>query len=305
MALAKARGLTIKQAVAALGISRASYYRYKYEPELAKRRTKKEKIPPTPAERIAVRETALLNPLTGYKRLTCLLQNEFVAGLRAHQVCSVLKEEGLLGLRAAPVAGSLKRPQKPERPNQAWHIDIMYLRVNWRWYYLVDIIDAYSRYLVHWTLNPTMLTHTVTLTVQEAVERWGPFQAPPMLIHDSGTQFLSKEWRDLASHYGMPDIRTKIAHPESNGLIERVHRTHRAEALQETEDWTYEEANDEIARWVNVYNNLRPHSALHGLPPVVYYLGEPEEAIAQREHFVLAAAEARAYYWQQHRTTVS
>ena len=54
-----------------------------------------------------------------------------------------------------------------------------------------------------------------------------------------------------------------------------------------------------MSRWVGVYNNLRPHSSLNGLPPVVYYLGDPEAAKAQREHYVQAAAEARAYYWQQ------
>jgi transposase InsO family protein len=252
-----------------------------------------------------VRETARLNPLVGYKRLTDLLQNEFAAGLRAHQVYTLLKEEGLLGPCAIRVTGSLRRPALPDAPNQTWHIDLMYLRVNWRWFYLVDIIDAYSRYLVHWTLNPTMESHSVTMTVQEALEKWNLVGNGPSMVHDSGCQFLSKEWKDLVSHHGMPSIRTRIHHPESNGLIERLHRTHRAEALQETEDLSYTQAQEKIAQWAASYNNARPHSALRGLQPVVYYLGDPEAAIAQREHFVQEAAATRANYWQLQRQAVS
>ncbi|HVT13999.1 MAG TPA: integrase core domain-containing protein, partial [Fimbriimonadaceae bacterium] len=71
------------------------------------------------------------------------------------------------------------------------------------------------------------------------------------------------------------------------------------------DDWSLERARQEISRWIHTYNDLRPHHALKGLPPVVYYLGEPDAAYAHREHFVLAAAEARANYWQQNPQTVS
>ena len=295
---AKSCGVSVKRATQELGLSRSSYYRYRKAaaPKVRSPRRKVAKL--LPSERKAVRDTALLHPLTGYKRLTFLLQNEGIAGVRAHQVRTLLKEEGLLGSRAPLSCLTLKRPKAPERPNQIWHIDLMYVRVERTWYYLVDILDAYSRYLVHWTLNPTMLSHTVTLTVQGALEKWKPSE-PPGIVHDSGTQFLSREWRDFASHHGMPSIRTRIAHPESNGLLERLHRTHRREALAETEDWSLERAKSEMADWTDVYNRRRPHLALQGLPPIVYYLGEPEAALAQREHFVENAARARKAYWSQ------
>ena len=58
-----------------------------------------------------------------------------------------------------------------QRPNQVWHMDLMYLYVRPRWYYLVDVLDAHSRFLVHWTLNTTMLADTVTLTMQTTLDR--------------------------------------------------------------------------------------------------------------------------------------
>ena len=108
----------------------------------------------------------------------------------------------------------------------------MYLFVRPRWYYLVDVLDAYSRFLVHWTLNTTMLADTVTMTMQTALESLsGRLPGEPRIVHDHGVQFLSQEWRSFVEGAGVTDIKTRVAHPESNGWLERLHRTHREEGL--------------------------------------------------------------------------
>jgi putative transposase len=283
--------VSLRQALSLLELSRATYYRYMKSPVPKARSPRSPKAELTPTEKGAVLDCALANPLMGYKRLTWSLQNDFAVGIRPHEVAKLLKEEGLMGPRLS-VPLELKRPAEPDHPNQVWHIDLMYVRILGRWTYLVDVVDAYSRYLVHWTLNETMEAETVTLTVQEALERHRP-EKPPAIVHDSGSQFLSREWRKFVQHHGIPSIRTRIAHPESNGRVERIHRTHRTEALIQTSAWTIERTRQEMEKWIDFYNHRRPHCALQGLPPVVYYLGDPEAAIAQREHFVKAAAEAR------------
>ena len=247
---------------------------------------------------MVVRETALLHPMTGYKRLTYLLQNDAIAGVRAHQVYDFLKSESLIRTRPAFGPLELRRPEPPGYPNQVWHVDIMYLHLKKRWWYLVDIIDGYSRYLVHWTLNPTMLTDTVTLTILEALEMWEP-EKPPVIVHDSGSQFVSKDWKQFAAHHGLPDVRTRVAHPQSNGRLERLHRTHREEGVLGAAEWDSDQAKAMLQKWNVTYNDLRPHLALKGLPPTVYYLGEPQAALAQREHYVLSQAKIRADYWRQ------
>lgn len=241
---------------------------------------------------------ALEHPVTGYKRLTWHLQNDFRAGLRSHEVYAALLEDELLRRRGPTLPVDARRPEEPAAPNQVWHIDLMYVWLRTRWFYLVDIIDAYSRYLVHWTLNPTLGADHVTMTVLEALERWNP-AVKPIIVHDHGTQFTSKEWRVFVEQNSLRSIFTKLAHPESNGRVERVHRTHRTEGLEGSSDWNLDKFNMQFSRWVQNYNNDRPHSSLRGLPPVVYYLGEPDAAIAQREHFVREAAAARTIYWQQ------
>ncbi len=285
------QGLPVRRALSLLELSPSTYYRYLRSPSPKPRSSRSPRAELSPAEKGAVLDCALANPQMGYKRLTWSLQNSFEVGIRAHETARLLKAEGLMGPRLS-VPLELKRPAEPDHPNQVWHIDLMYVRILGRWTYLVDIVDAYSRYLVHWTLNETMEAETVTLTVQEALERCRPAK-PPAIVHDSGSQFLSREWRKFVQHHGIPSIRTRIAHPESNGRVERIHRTHRTEALIQTSDWSIERTRKEMEKWIDFYNHRRPHCALHGLPPVVYYLGDPEAALAQREHFVKAASQAR------------
>ena len=79
-----------------------------------------------------------------------------VVYLKPYQVYEILKEHGLLRYGKNGVTESLKRPPEPDHADEVWHVDLMYLYISPRWYYLVDIIDGYSRFLVNWSLNLTM-----------------------------------------------------------------------------------------------------------------------------------------------------
>jgi len=159
----------------------------------------------------------------------------------------------------------------------------MYLYVKPRCYYIVDILDGYSRYLVHRKFNITMHADLVMLTMQEALEKLAtrrPGEA--QLVHDHGSQFISREWRAFVALAGAGDIRTRIAHPESNGRLVRLHRTHREEGLIDEEFTDYRKAVAALTRWHEYYNHRRPHSALRYLRPVDYYRGDAEARPAER-----------------------
>jgi putative transposase len=256
--------------------------------------------PPIPQEIESVRGYALEYPQIGYKRLTWQMIDDDVAYLRAYQVYEILKERGLLrwGMNGAPE--TLNRPPEPDHPDEVWHVDLMYLYVSPRWYYLVDIIDGYSRFLVNWSLNLTMESETVTMTVQEALDRLEyTIEGEPRIVHDHGSQFISHEWRNFVEGSGITDIKTRIAHPESNGRLERLHRTHREEGLTEEALTGYYAALDAMERWDEYYNYRRPHSAIGYLVPADYYRGNPDDRIAERKKKLVQAVEARKTYWQR------
>jgi len=296
-------GQSVDEILTQLRLPGATYYRWKARQQegwLADRVVvpRRRVLPPTPKEVAAVCAFALTHPQMGYKRLTWQMVDEDVAYLRPYQVYGILKEHNLLCRRATFKPEPLKRPPEPEHPDQVWHIDLMYVYIPPQWYYLVDILDGYSRFLVHWSLNLTMLADTVTLTVQEALDRL-PQRLPgePKLVHDHGGQFLSTEWRAFVAGAGVTDIKTRVAHPESNGRVERLHRTHREEGLTEEALSTYYRALDAMARWSDYYNYERPHSALKYLCPADYYRGDPEARLAEREQKLAQAVEARKTYW--------
>ena len=289
-----------RQILLALGVSPSSFYRWlkPAAPTAAKVHVARAPVPrPTPDEETAVRKYALKHPTLGYKRLSWQMLDADVVALRPYQVYEILRQLDLIVRRPQEPDQTLRRPEPPKRPDEVWHIDLMYLRLSGRWYYLVDIIDGYSRFLVHWSLNTTMLADTVTLTVQEALEHLDPKPPkPPCIVHDHGSQFISAEWRSLIQATGVVDIKTRVAHPQSNGVVERLHRTHREEAGLD-QDGSYHDALDRFARWNRYYNHERPHSALNYLCPFDYYRGDPEVRMTERRRKLAAAQETRTVYW--------
>jgi len=285
-------------------MSPATYYRWTARAEIGRLAdayapSVRSSVPPTPEERGAVCEFARAHPLMGYKRLTWAMVDQDIAYLRPGQVYQVLQEANLLARRPLLVLDPLRRPVPPDRPDQVWHVDLMYLYIRPRWYYLVDILDGYSRYLVHWKLNMTLQADLVMLAVQEALDTL-PTRRPgePQLVHDHGSQFVSREWRMFVTLAGAGDIRTRVAHPESNGRLERLHRTHREEGLIGEDLTCYAEGTAALARWQDYYNHRRPHSALRYLRPVDYYRGDPEARLAERQQKLQGAMAARQMYWK-------
>lgn len=291
------------QVLAQLGLSEATYYRWQ-----ARRRAGSladqvgrpgRRVPrSTPAEEERVCAYSLSYPQVGYKRLTWQMVDQDVVYLRPYQVYAILGEHDLLHRRLRTRPGSLQRPAEPDHADQVWHVDLMYLYVEPRWYYLVDILDGYSRYLVHWRLNLTMEAETITLTVQEALEGLPSCRSrKPKVVHDNGGQFFSREWRTFLEGAGLTGIRTRVAHPQSNGRLERLHRTHREEGFAAEALTDYYQALDAMAEWADYYNHQRPHSALNYLRPVDYYRGDPAARLAERERKLVAAVAARQAYW--------
>jgi transposase InsO family protein len=175
----------------------------------------------------------------------------------------------------------------------------MYVRIAGSWFYLVDIVDGYSRYLVHWRLARTLHDWQVTSTVQEALDKHGLVGHGVKVVHDNGSQFVGAEWRNFIEGTGMVNIRTRVRHPESNGLLERAHRTHRGEGPFNVELDTLWEAESAMREYQEFYNDMRPHSALKYLCPHDYHFGDPERRLEEREQGMKLAEAARAEYWHR------
>jgi len=104
-----------------------------------------------PEEKEAVIDYALAHPKDGYRRLAWQMIDADVAYVNPSSVYRILDDEDLL-YRWKRSRSRGEPPPEPTAPNERWHTDLMYLRVADTWYFLVTVLDAYSRYVVHWEL---------------------------------------------------------------------------------------------------------------------------------------------------------
>jgi transposase InsO family protein len=239
-------------------------------------------------EREAVKAYALAHSKDGYRRLAWQMIDADVADLSPSSVYRILDEADLL-YRWKRSASTGKAPPKPTRPHERWHTDLMYLRIADSWYFLVSVIDAYSRYIVHWELLTTMRAADVELVIQAALEKTG---ATPQIVTDNGSQFTAGEFKALVRRFAFAHIRIRTYHPESNGVIERYHRSTR-EALEESDLRNLGQARELIGQWVEHYNETRLHAALGYLPPAEYYRGDPAARQQERQVKLARAQQQR------------
>jgi transposase InsO family protein len=125
-----------------------------------------------------------------------------------------------------------------------------------------------------------MTADDVVDVIEEALEKTPT--ATPEIVSDNGSQFTGKEFRQLVKRHTLKQIKTRRQHPESNGLIERYHRSFRQEAVAENSLSNFYSACEQITNWVNFYNHDRLHSAIQYLRPIDYYRGEPEKLVKER-----------------------
>lgn len=274
-------GWTVRRILHHLGLSKARYRDWVQRAAAAALADRRPIAPSREGilaeEKSAVLAYALAHPKEGYRRLTWQMIDADVACLSESSVYRILNDADLLyRWKRRTSAGTA--PAKPTRPHERWHTDLMYLRIADSWYFLVTVLDAYSRYVVHWELLATMAASDVRLVIQEALERTG---ATPRLVTDNGAQFTAAEFKDLVRRFALEHIRIRTYHPESNGLVERFHRSTR-EALADATIDNLASARAIIAQWVRHYNDERLHAGLGYLTPAEFYRGNPAARVEER-----------------------
>lgn len=282
-------GWTVRRILGRLGLARSTYRAWAAR-SARDALTDRPAVAPTldailPEEAAAVLRYALAHPQDGYRRLAWQMVDAEVAYLSPSSVYRLLRDADLL-YRWKRGSRTGTAPTPPTRVHERWHTDLMYLRVGDGWYFLVTVLDAYSRYVVHWELLATMTAADVRYVLQYALERTG---AHPKLVTDNGTQFTATEFKDLVRRFAVEHIRIRTYHPESNGLVERFHRSTR-EALGDEALRTWARARELVGAWVQHYNETRLHAGLGYLPPAEYYQGDP---VARRRERVVKLERGR------------
>ena len=123
-------------------------------------------------------------------------------------VYRILRREGLVKHQETQLTAAREYHTKTTRPHQMWATDASYFRVaGWGYYYLVTVMDDYSRFILGWKLQKDMSANSLIEVVQKAVDATGMTEVPvddrTKLLSDNGADYVSRAFRDYLNLVGI------------------------------------------------------------------------------------------------------
>jgi transposase InsO family protein len=248
-------------------------------------------------EKEAIVDFHLNNPLEGYRRLTFMMLDQDVVAVSSSSVWRVLGQAGLLSKWKGSPSKKGTGFEQPPHAHQHWHIDISYINISGTFYYLCSVLDGYSRFIVHWDLRESMREAEIEIILERAKEQYP--EAKPRIISDNGPQFLAKDFKEFIRISGMTHVRTSPYYPQSNGKLERWHKSLKSECIRPGTPLSPEDARRLIQHYVDHYNQVRLHSAIGFVTPMDMLAGRQAEIHTARDRKLEAAHAQRQLRRQQ------
>ena len=244
-----------------------------------------------PWEKAAILEFHAGHLTEGYRRMAFMMLDADVVAASPSSVYRVLRDAG--SIKAHKTRPSKKGTgfQQPLAAHRHWHVDISYINVAGTFFYLCSLLDGYSRFIVHWELRESMTEAEVETIIQRARERFAGER--PRIISDNGPQFIAKDFKDFIRICEMTHVRTSSYYPQSNGKIERWHKTLKGECIRVKTPLSREDARRLITEFVAHYNEVRLHGAIGYVAPADRLAGRDREILAERDRKLDAARQRR------------
>ena len=297
-----------RQALMALGIPKSSYYRWRQgQPDSGNRKRPWNQI--TPEEEDKVLAVALESPELSSRQLATWITDNEGFSVSESTVYRILRKEGLVKRQEAQLTAAKEYHTKTTRPHQMWATDASYFRVvGWGYYYLVTVMDDYSRFILAWKLQKDMSANSLIEVVQEAVDATGMTEVliedRTKLLSDNGAGYVSRAFRDYLNLVGIGHILAAPFHPQTNGKVERYQQSLKREVNQ----LPYElpsQLDKAIADFVDYYNYRRYHKALGNVTPAAVLYGRREEILERRKEVQIQTINRRKDYNQGLRELVN
>lgn len=242
-------------------------------------------------EKEAIVDFHFEHPLNGYRRLAFMMLDADVVAVSPSSVYRVLRDAGLTVRHNCKPSLKGKGFDQPLKPHEHWHVDFAYINVAGTFFFLCTLLDGYSRSIVHWEIRPNMTEADVETIIQRARERYP--DARPRIISDNGPQFIARDFKEFIRICGMTHVRTSPYYPQSNGKIERWHRSLKSECIRPGTPLSLDDARRLVEGYVRHYNEVRLHSAIGYVTPAAKLGGHDPVIFAERDRKLEAARERR------------
>lgn len=242
-------------------------------------------------EKRAILDFHRRHPLEGYRRLTFMMLDADVVAVSPASVYRVLRQAGVMDRWNGKPSQKGTGFVQPLKPHDHWHVDVSYLNICGTFYFLCSVLDGCSRAILHWEIREKMREGDVEIILQRAREQHPG--ATPRIITDNGPQFIARDFKEFIRIAGMTHVRTSPYYPQSNGKIERYHRTIKGECVRVTALWSLDDARRVVSGYVQHYNQVRLHSAIGYVTPLTKLRGQEQQVFDERDRKLEAARERR------------
>ena len=292
-----------------LDIPKSTYYRWRQQAQgTGERRWRQAWNRLISEEEATVLAVAREMPEWRSRQLAAWLTDQKGLGISESTVYRLLRREGLVKAVEEQLLAGKEYQHTTTGPHQLWATDALYFRVvGWGYYYLVTVMDDFSRFILAHKLQEDMTTDSLIEVVQETIDTTGmddvPVQDRTKLLSDNGSGYVSRAFREYLQQVGVRHILASPFHPQTNGKLERYHRTLKTEVNQVP----YEVVSDlegAIGAFVDFYNHRRYHKALGNVTPVDVLQGHQAAILARRKEVQQETFERRRRYNQGVRETL-
>jgi putative transposase len=220
--------------------------------------------------REALRDLAHRYPRWGYQTLTELLREDgsTVNHKRVHRV---YREAGLQvrrrkRLKAAPWRGEAL--ESPRRLNQCWGMDFVSDQLeDGRRLRILVVLDLFSRACLALEVDTSLSAYRVIRVLERLIEQRG---APETILTDNGPEFTSRAMDRWAYAREFKQQFIEPGKPMQNGFVEGFNSTLRDQCLNQHWFADIQDARQRIEEWRQLYNTVKPHSALGRKPPAAF-----------------------------------
>lgn len=213
----------------------------------------------------------------GYRKLTVSLRRKYQLIINKKKVYRLCKELSILmpqRERKNQIPKKIANNRVVTGPNQLWQMDIKYGYVvgERRHFFLASVIDVFDRSIISHYSGKSCNTQDVLKTLQKGLLQRNIHAGSQALIirTDNGPQFTSKAFYEFCGVAGIEHERIPTKSPNKNAFIESFHSILERECYRRNQFRTYQEAFEEVERFIEFYNTKRIHGSLNDYSPKEY-----------------------------------
>lgn len=166
-------------------------------------------------------------------------------------------------------------------PDQVWQSDISYYLLGDQYYYLIFIIDVYSKRILGYGAFDHMRSQANEVVLAQALALRGGGPLPGLIHHsDHGRQYMAKSYRQLLHQAGAQISMGEKA--QENAFAERINGIIKGEYLGYQSLSNFSSLKRALKTAVEDYNQHRPHNHLKRMSPLAFEQAYQDRSLPQQ-----------------------